>query len=198
MSIGHILEKFNFDNPANITSRTTEEAIEDYRLAAFESGYQAGWDDAASAHNGEDKIKINQLTQNLQELSFTYHEAHSNILLSLQPFLTDLVSVIMPEIARATLVPRVVQEIMNLKAEKMESEIVIKASATSIILLENYLINDLMLAVRFQSDENLTDHEVQFALESGGISININESLLKINSLINDFFSDAVGLVKHG
>ena len=67
-------------------------AIEEAKLAAYEQGYKAGWDDAAAAQS-EDQTRIRvDLARNLQQLSFTHQEARAHILKAVEPLLEEMVN----------------------------------------------------------------------------------------------------------
>jgi hypothetical protein len=58
---------------------TQVDAVEEAKVASFEQGYKAGWDDAVAAQS-EDQTRIRaDLARNLQSLSFTYQEARSHM-----------------------------------------------------------------------------------------------------------------------
>ena len=74
--------------------------LEEARLASYESGYPAGWEDAAAAQAGETTRMHAALSRNLQALSFTHQEARSHILRALEPLLEQMVKVLLPSLAR--------------------------------------------------------------------------------------------------
>ena len=59
-------------------------ALEDAKLASFESGYSAGWEDAAAAQ-ADDQTRVSaDLARSLQSLTFTYHEARNHVLKAIE------------------------------------------------------------------------------------------------------------------
>ena len=82
-----LLEDFDDARPLSGAGRTAGGAgalspdpavdLEEERLKAYESGYGAGWEDATAAMNGEQERIGAELARHLQELSFTYREAHA-------------------------------------------------------------------------------------------------------------------------
>ena len=106
------LEVFDVDAPQKQTSGmvvTQLGAIEEAKLAAYEQGYKAGWDDAAAAQS-EDQTRIRaDLARNLQQLSFTYQEARAHILKAVEPLLEEMVNRRLPDTARETLAPLVLE-----------------------------------------------------------------------------------------
>ena len=89
-------------------------ALEDAKLASFESGYSAGWEDAAAAQ-ADDQTRVSaDLARSLQSLSFTYHEARSHVLKAVEPLLRQVVSQLLPAIAKAALAAKVLEVLMPL------------------------------------------------------------------------------------
>lgn len=65
-------------------------------MQGYEAGYKAGWDDAiASAAQEREHISA-EFARNLQELSFTFHEARNQVTASLLPFVEALLSKLLP------------------------------------------------------------------------------------------------------
>ena len=86
------LEEFSIKIVSNDPKLMPETSFEEHRLEAYEQGYKAGWDDAATAQ-ADDHTRISAgFARNLQELSFTYHEAKGQILGSLEPLLKEMVT----------------------------------------------------------------------------------------------------------
>jgi flagellar assembly protein FliH len=81
----------------------TAEALEEARLAAYEEGYKAGWDDAVAAAEEEGQSQRREIARQLQELSFTYHEARSHLREGLAPLFDEICARLLPEAARAAL-----------------------------------------------------------------------------------------------
>jgi len=91
-----------------------DDEAEAVRIAAYEQGYKAGWDDASQAA-GDDQTRIGtEFSHNLQDLGFTFHEARSHVIRSLEPLLLALVEKLLPELVAQTMGQRVLEEIIPL------------------------------------------------------------------------------------
>lgn len=99
------LEDFDRPRPAQDAARPAAPAaaagppaidLEEERLQAFEKGYRAGWDDAAAAHSGEQSRISAELGQNLQDMSFTYHEAYAALSREIGEVMRGLVGKVLP------------------------------------------------------------------------------------------------------
>lgn len=118
MSIVGLLENFDRPEPDFPDGQATRQTGEDAQSESYESGYKAGWDDSLAAQATESDRLTGDLARNLQDLSFTYHEARSGILSLLTPLLLRLSEGVLPELARATLAPRLA-ELLNANAERI-------------------------------------------------------------------------------
>ena len=80
----------------------SDEVLETERLESFDKGYRAGWDDAIKAKTDEGTQQADAVVQALQDLSFTYHEVHAQLLSNLSPLLDEILQKILPSLARET------------------------------------------------------------------------------------------------
>lgn len=114
------LEEFETTNPSFLrdaemiqsTVGTADNAAEFSRLAGYEQGYTAGWDDASVAAK-EDQARISaDFSHNLLDLSFTFHEAKSHVVNSLGPLLLAIVDKMLPELVVQSLGQKILEEIL--------------------------------------------------------------------------------------
>lgn len=97
MSISHLLEDFSVQAGGGQMHLLHEDALEEQRLAAFEQGYGAGWEDALRAQEQtRDQVSAG-LARSLEDMSFTYHEAMTRMSMSLEPMFEALVHVVLPD-----------------------------------------------------------------------------------------------------
>ena len=89
-------------------------AVAEAKIASFEQGYSAGWDDAVAAQQGDQTRIRADLARNLQSLSFTFQDARSHVLQAIRPLILEMVNRLLPEVARETLAPTVLEAVMPL------------------------------------------------------------------------------------
>lgn len=87
--------------------------LEEERLAAYEKGYSAGWEDAARAHADEQTHISSELARNLQDLSFTFHEAQAALAQDMEAILSGLVDRVFPAALRPALAELVVERTLE-------------------------------------------------------------------------------------
>ena len=107
------LEEFS-SGPQSVSNSTENVEFETQRMASYEQGYQAGYDDAAQSAN-DDQTRISaELSLNLQDLGFTFNEARSHVINSLEPLLLALVEKLLPELVAQSMGQRILEEIVPL------------------------------------------------------------------------------------
>ena len=108
MSLLHLYREFgegesDSEVAASTSSSISQEALEDIKLEAFESGYSAGWEDALKAQFDSQTETVNAFVATLQDVSFGYHEARAGLIKAMQPVLSDIINKLLPEVAQAAL-----------------------------------------------------------------------------------------------
>lgn len=164
-------------------------AGEEARLAAFEAGYKAGWDDSASYEAGEQARIRADLARNLQLLSFTYHEARSAVLTSLAPLLHEIVARVLPELARETLAETVVARLLPLAASAAEVPVEVICSAEDKDTLSEALAGQDLLPVEITVDPFLVEGQVQLRFGSTEEMIDLDGAIAAIANAVTAFFT---------
>lgn len=173
-------------------------AFEEERLAAFEKGYTAGWDDAIAAQEAEGTKLRSDLGQNLQELSFTYHEARQEILMALRPLLVDIAAKLLPAMARQTLAQMVAEQLQPLAESATSVPITILASPLSLPLIEEVLGNRSSLPLVFAGDPTLGEGQVYLKFAETETRIDLDGVIRLIAEAIDTYFSASQQEAAHG
>ncbi|WP_170401227.1 ABC transporter ATP-binding protein [Ruegeria arenilitoris] len=119
MSIAHLLEDFTLQAGGGKLHLLDEDALEEQRLAAFEQGYSAGWEDAVQAQEQSRGQVSAELAKSLEDMSFTYHEAVTRMTLSLEPMFQSLVKVVLPETLDRSFAARLVEQLADMAREQV-------------------------------------------------------------------------------
>lgn len=190
MTISHLLEDFTQVSEARGSRFLSDDALEDTRLAAFEQGYQAGWEDASNAHSGEQNHISSELARNLQDLSFTYHEAFMHVTTALEPLLTGIVEVVLPDAAHHSLGARIVSEAVELAKTQAQGQLVLTLSSESRERLEPLFQSDLPMPVTMVEDNALGPGQIYLKLGQEERSIDLDSLIKDIQASVSDFFTD--------
>lgn len=182
------LEVFEISDLTDDRVELGQAELEECRLAAFEQGYTAGWDDAVAAQDTEITRLRSDLGDNLRDLSFTYHEAHSHVLQSLEPLLGDMVAKVLPAIARQALAPMVLEELRPVARQLSDAPIEVVANAGNRCLLESLLVNDAPFPLTFTEEPSLGDGQVFLNFGRNERRVDLDGAIAAITAAVAGFF----------
>lgn len=186
------LEVFDVDAPQKQTSGmvvTQLGAIEEAKLAAYEQGYKAGWDDAAAAQS-EDQTRIRaDLARNLQQLSFTYQEARAHILKAVEPLLEEMVNRLLPETARETLAPMVLERVMPMADELTDQPVVLVLNPAVRVAVETLIEQATGLPMTIEEEPTLPEGQVYIRLGGTEALVDLSRVTADIAAAVRGFFS---------
>ena len=163
-------------------------ALEDEKLASYDKGYRAGWDDANAAQT-EDQTRIRaELARNLQSLGFSYHEARTHILKAIEPLMLQVVGRLLPEIARETLAPFVLETLMPLAEGLGDSPVVLVLNPTARPAIEALLEQATGLPVTIQEEPTLGEGQVFIKLGTVEAQVDLDQATADIAAAVRGFF----------
>lgn len=198
MPISHLLEDFDNEPASLLHHSVSEESLEDARLAAFEKGYQAGWEDASTAHANEQAHISAEFSRNLNDLSFTYHEAYSQVIRSIRPILTRMLDDIVPEVARHAFGFRLVEEAMGIFKKNGQGELVLTLSPASARQLEHHLTKELPMPVRILEDDTLGVGQAYLKLGEAEKCVDLDSLVAEMKALITGYLHEFREQETHG
>ncbi len=163
-------------------------ALEDEKLASYETGYKAGWDDASAAMT-EDQTRIRaELARNLQTLSFTYHEARNHVLKAVEPLLLQIVGQLLPEIARETLAPFVLETLMPLAEGLGDAPVTLVINPVARAGVEALLEQATGLPLTIEEEPTLGEGQVYIRLGTVETQVDLDKATAEIASAVRGFF----------
>jgi flagellar assembly protein FliH len=183
------LEEFSTTIVSNDPKLTLETSFEEHRLEAYEQGYKAGWDDATAAQVEEQSRVAADFARNLQELSFTYHEARSQILNSLKPLFTEMVSKVLPRLAQETLPQSIVEEVLSAASDRTSAEFEIVISPANRPALERLLEGQTALDVNIVEEPTMAEGLAYIRFNETEKQIDLTSVLAGFSQLVEGFFT---------
>ena len=189
MSIGHLLEDFG-EFARGTPVAITDVSLEEQKLEAFEKGYQAGWDDSAKAQSDDSRHIASDFSQNLQELSFTYHEAHAAVLKSLEPLLRQMVETVLPQAAHQTLGARLTDVLHELAKKQGAQPVELVTSPSNVTALEELVTAETAMPVTITEEPSLGDGQVYIRFGQVEREIDLTEVLQGIDQAVSGFFEE--------
>jgi flagellar biosynthesis/type III secretory pathway protein FliH len=177
---------------------TDETAIEDAKLAAYEQGYTAGWDDAAAAQSEEQgKIKAD-LARNLQALGFTFQEARQHVLQALEPLLSEMTARLLPEMAREALAPIVLETLMPMAEMLSDAPITIVLNPGVRDTVGALLSQATGLPMTILEEPSLAESQVYLRLGAAETKVDLGRATTDIASAVRSFFDLTEEERRHG
>ena len=172
--------------------------FEEVKLASFEQGYSAGWEDAVAAQETESARLRGDLGRNLLQLRMSYDEARHHVLDALAPLLRDMVAKIMPQIAQQTL-PHMVQELLIPTMETMsQAPIRVVAHPTSLPQIKELLSTEPSLPFQFLEEPSLSEGQVYLRTGSSEQRIDLDGVISAIGTAIETYYRSEASEPENG
>lgn len=199
MAIAHLLEDFStLATPDGAARLMSEDAIEDQRLAAFEQGYSAGWDDAISAQSQDHGRISAELGRSLEDLSFSYHEALGQMIKSVEPLFRSLVSRVLPEVMHDTVGHLVVEQLCRIARDHAAQPAVLVVPPGAAPALEPLLAQEFAMPVELREDDSLDPGQACIRLAEAEIELDSEKLLAAIREAMDTFFYQTTEEKRHG
>jgi flagellar assembly protein FliH len=188
-SISHRYADFSpFDTDGEIADPVPLDRVEDQKLQSFEEGYQAGWTDAETNQQAENKNIADEILHTLRDLSFTYEEALARLNRGLKPMFEHIMTTLLPQTASAALRAHVIEQLSELAATQTQCQISLVVAQTDYPMLEELLEGvELKLPVSLQSDETFAPHQIFVGLDTLEREINLGAICQEITTAMNAF-----------
>jgi flagellar assembly protein FliH len=194
------LEVFETPRPAQAGQTVVMEAsaVEDVRLQAYEIGYSAGWEDAVAATRDDQERIGTELANNLQRLSFTFHEARTHVLRSVQPLVIQLSTRLLPDLAREVLAPVVLDTLMPLIDSLADAPIRVVLNPASRPAVERLLTQAAGLPLIVEEEATLGEGQVYLRFGDVEHHIDLDQAVADIARAVHDFFDFSEKEAKNG
>lgn len=166
-------------------------AIEDQKLQAFEAGYQAGWDDAIKAKQDEKNQLGADFSQNLKEMSITYQEAMSKLVISMQPVVEGMVSKLLPEIAKNGLGLRICEQINEMITSQVKQPIEIVVSAENVEAIKELAGSNLSEPFTVIAESSLGSGQAFVRVGDSERQVDFDGLVQGVAEAMNGFFHEA-------
>ena len=161
MSLRDLLEPFTETGPNTAEIAVEAIDVEAIRSSAYESGYASGWEDAKQAELAARQHVGAEFERNVQNLSFTYHEAVDRVRGELTEFITTFLDVFLPAATPGLLKENIRTELISLSDICLDGHVELVVAPDCQTLVEEMLTGiDLALDVHILVDPDLATHQV--------------------------------------
>ncbi|HHX90631.1 MAG TPA: hypothetical protein GX700_12875 [Paracoccus sp.] len=131
MSLPIRLETFRRPEEPPVPGGQRLAEIEEIKLQAYERGFVAGWEDSSRQAEREALERRAGVEQQLAALSFTYHDARGHVLRALEPVLSAMLETLIPEAARAAVIPQIIAHLLPLAQGVSEAPVSLRIAPGS-------------------------------------------------------------------
>ena len=164
-------------------------AVEEAKVAGFEQGYSAGWDDAVAAQQGEQTRIRADLARNLQSLAFTFQDARAHVLQSLRPLMLEMVNRLLPVIAREALGPTVLETLTPLAAELADAPVTLVLNPAVRAQVEDLVASATGLPMVIEEEPSLPEGQVYIRLGTAETKVDLSQVTADIAAAVRGYFT---------
>lgn len=176
------------DAPIGTRSEATVDAIEDEKLAAFENGYQAGWDDAVKAQSQTQTTVSSALAANLQEASFQYHEMRASLHKTVQEIMEAVVTALLPDMARQSLGAHVCEEVSKLARDGMDATVQVVVHPSNLDRVEALTAQMDVQSHDVAADDTLAPDAALIQIAGTEHVVDLARVMEEVRTAISEFF----------
>lgn len=199
MTIVHLLEDFGpTANAEGLMKLVGEDALEDLRLGAFEEGYTAGWDDAVSAQGKDNRRLGESLSNSLEDLSFSYQEARSQLTAELDPLFGCLTARILPEAMNKSFGQHIVDTLKDMAKNQLDQPAVLLVPPGAADLVQPALERDFSMPVELREDPSLDAGQAYVRVGGAERELNSDRLMSAMGELIEAYLYQAKEEHRHG
>lgn len=163
-------------------------ALEDAKLASYDQGYSAGWEDAVAAQSDEQGRMRADLARHLQALGFSYQEARMHVLKAIEPLLIEMVTRLLPDLARETLAPVVLEALMPMAEAMADTPVTLVMNPAARPAIEMLLVRATGLPLILQEEPTLGEGQVYLRLGSAETEVDLDRAIADITAAVRGFF----------
>ncbi len=199
MTISHLLEDFSvIDSASEPLQLMSEDGLEDLRLASFEQGYTAGWEDAVRAQ-AEDQTRITgALGRNLEDMAFTYQEALMQMMAAAEPVFRGLVETVLPEALMQSVGEQIVQQCCEMAGGQAEQPVSLLVPPGAEQAIRPALERGLSVQVDIVESDEMGPGQVCLKVGGREREVDCGRLLAQLRGAVDAFFHDTTKATSHG
>lgn len=168
----------------------SEEEVEAERLAAFDKGYSAGWEDATrTAAQDADRMKAD-FANTLRDMGFTFHEARAHVMRGLVPLLQAVVETLLPAVVHGTLGARLQEEITDLAEDAADLPILLRAAEGEADAMRDAIAEVPGLPIDLAEDPSVPPGQLFLILGRSEVNIDLSGPLRRLTEALEALDAD--------
>ncbi|MGC1497563.1 MAG: hypothetical protein WA790_17300 [Sulfitobacter sp.] len=191
MSLSHRYHDFaDLTGNGDVSKDLNEDSGDETKLQFFEEGYQAGWEDAVKAHETARDRVATDFAQNLQDMSFTYHEAYGKLSSAMQPLLSQIITKLLPDLRSKIIGAHVLAQMTDLMRDQSDNAIEIAVSPTNLDTLNEILSVGTNVPFMITAEPALGDGQVYLRVNQEEREIDFDAVTSGISEALDAFFQE--------
>jgi flagellar biosynthesis/type III secretory pathway protein FliH len=164
-------------------------AVEEAKITSYEQGYSAGWEDASAAQQGDQTRIRADLARSLQSLSFTFQDARSHVLLAIRPLILEMTNRLLPEVARQSLGPTVLDALMPLADQLADAPLTLVLNPAVRDRVEGLVAEATGLPMVIEEEPSLSEGQVYIRLGPKEQKVDLDRVTSDITAAVRGFFN---------
>lgn len=164
-------------------------AVEEAKVASFEQGYSAGWDDAVAAQQGDQTRIRADLARSLQSLAFTFQDARSHVLQSIRPLILEMVDRLLPEVAREALAPTVLEALTPMADDLADAPLTLVLNPGVRGQVEDLIAQATGLPMVIEEEPSLPEGQVYIRFGPTETKVDLSQVTADISIAVRAFFN---------
>lgn len=186
MNRAHLFEDFSIGTDL---SRSRSKAQDDAQ-GEYETGYQAGWDDAVNAHKDAQTHLSSTLSQNLEQIEFTLIEAQTQLLKTMKPVLEEIMKTLLPGLQSEGLRALVVDEIETLLKTNASKDISLVVSEQDEMTVAAFLNSSRALSdIGLITKDTLAEGQAYVSCATLQRKIDVTQAIREFQSHADSFLN---------
>jgi hypothetical protein len=161
--------------------------VEDLRLSAYERGYVAGWDDAGRHAEMDETARRARVVAGIEALTFGYHEARTEIMTAMAPFLSALTESFLPALARATVIPLVIEQLLPLAAARAERPLTLRVPVGLAPAYAAALDGLVLPPLTLTETPDLAESQAEIIADADETRIDLAAAIARIEAALTSF-----------
>lgn len=162
--------------------------IEDIRLAAYERGYLAGWEDAGKREEADAALGRAAIQRTVERLDFTYHDARGHLLEALRPLFQAMLATVLPVAVRASLIPLVIETLMPLATATADRPITLRVPPGQKAGFEAAFQGLVLPPLDIVESPDLVEGQAEFVFGGEETRIDLSHSASLVGAAIAQFY----------
>lgn len=187
MSIEHLLPEFS-----KYPSAAGDGSTAGPDLAAFDQGYNAGWDDARKALDSSVSENQRDLIDVLSRHAAAADDARLAILDDLRPIISGIADILVPQIAGQSFAPHLEQFVFNLIETYHPPTVMISVHQADFDAIQAILQHADFARCQVQVDPGVRPQQACISYASAEVEFNFQDGIAEIQTALASFLSPTV------